>query len=81
MVLLTACGGKTSVVRVPVETTVIEKVRVPSALLEPCPEPKLAPLLTTGHLERVAQEALEAARCGNADKLAIREWQDQETDQ
>ena len=76
MVLLGACATKPpEVIRVPYETTVIEKVHVPSELLEPCPEPVLDTLETTGDLERVALEGIAAAKCGNADKAAIREWQ------
>lgn len=58
--------------------TVVEKVEVPAELLEPCPEPNLDDIQTTGDLERVAQEALSAATCGNADKKAISEWQEAE---
>jgi hypothetical protein len=63
------------VVRVPYETVVIEKVRVPAELLKPCAEPDLEAVTTTGDLERVALEGVAAARCGNEDKAAIREWQ------
>jgi hypothetical protein len=55
--------------------TVIEKVHVPSNLLEPCKVPELDDVDTTGDLERVAQEALTSAACGNTDKAKIREWQ------
>lgn len=76
MVLLTACGLKEpQVIRVPYETIVIEKESVPAELLEPCEEPDLDTLETTGDLERVALAGVAAARCGNEDKAAIREWQ------
>ncbi len=76
MVLLVGCATpKPEVIRVPFETVVIEKERVPSELLEPCPEPSVDKLETTGDLERVALEGIAAAKCGNADKAAIREWQ------
>ena len=75
MVLLAGCATpKPEGIRVPYETIVIEKVQVPSELLEPCPEPVLDTLSTSGDLERVALEGVAAARCGNADKAAIREW-------
>ena len=63
------------VIRIPYETIVIEKVQVPAELLKPCALPDLDAVRTTGDLERVALAALAAARCGNADKAAIREWQ------
>lgn len=76
LALLIGCGAPNSnVIRVPVETVRVEKVKVPDALLEPCTLPDLDSLETTGDMERVANEALEAARCGNEDKAAIREWQ------
>ena len=55
--------------------TVIEKVNVPSNLLEPCEVPELDDVETTGDLERVALEAISAAACGNKDKAAVRQWQ------
>lgn len=78
MVLLTGCGKRLEVRPVTVTKTVVEKVEVPVALLEPCELPDLASINTTGDLERVAQNALSAAACGNADKAAIREWQEEE---
>ena len=74
--MLPACAAKPpEVIRVPFETIKIEKESVPAELLEPCPEPNLDTLETTGDLERVALEAIAGVRCGNADKAAIREWQ------
>ena len=81
LVLLTGCVKDAEIIRVPVETTVVEKVTVPANLLEPCPTPDLDTLNTTGDLERVALEALAAADCGNDDKEAIREWQAEEIEQ
>lgn len=75
LALLTGCGKRVEVRPVYVTETVVEKVEVPSNLLEPCELPDLASVTTTGDLERVAQDALSAAACGNADKAAIREWQ------
>lgn len=75
MALLTGCGKQLEVRPVTVTKTVIEKVQPPAKLLEPCELPDLASIKTTGDLERVAQDALAAARCGNEDKAAIREWQ------
>ena len=77
--MLPACAAKPrEVIRVPFETIKIEKERVPSELLEPCAEPDVDVLETTGDLERVALEALAGLRCGNADKAAIKEWQEEE---
>ena len=81
LALLTGCASDPEVIRVPVETTVVEKVTVPGNLLEPCERPSLDSLETTGDLERVALEALEYGDCGNADKEAIREWQAEEVEQ
>lgn len=78
MVSLTACGKRLEVRPVVTTKTVVEKVQVPTNLLEPCSLPDLASITTTGDLERVAQEALSAAACGNADKQAVREWQKEE---
>jgi len=76
LVLLTGCATpKPEVIRVPFETIVIEKESVPAELLEPCREPELDAIETTGDLERVSIAALSAARCGNEDKAKIREWQ------
>lgn len=61
-------------IRVPVEKVVIEKVEVPDELLNPCPEPDLAALTTTGDLERVAAEAIVALTFCNKDKERIKEW-------
>lgn len=61
-------------IRVPVEKVVIEEVKVPAALLEPCPEPDLASLETTGDLERIAAEAIVALTFCNKDKERLREW-------
>lgn len=79
-VLLIGCGKRLEVRPVVVTKTVVEKVQVPTNLLEPCSLPELASITTTGDLERVAQEALSAAACGNADKQAIREWQAEEVE-
>lgn len=78
MVSLAGCGKRLEVRPVTVTRTVVEKVEVPAALLAPCPEPDLDTLETTGDLERVALEGIAAARCGNDDKQAIREWQEAE---
>ena len=75
MVLLVGCGKQLEVRPVVLTKTVIEKVTVPAELLEPCEEPELDSLRTTGDLERAAIRALAAAKCGNEDKAAIREWQ------
>lgn len=75
MVLLTACGSSQEIIRVPVETTVYEKVQAPTELLEPCPMPNLDQLETTGDLERVAADALVALTFCNKDKERIKEWQ------
>lgn len=79
MVWLPGCSTTKppQVIRVPFETIKIEKQVVPDGLLEPCQPPELEPLETTGDLERLANEALAAARCGNEDKAKIREWQSQ----
>jgi len=74
-VLLTGCGKRLEVRPVTLTKTVIEKVVVPAELLKPCEEPDLDTIETTGDLERVALEGVAAARCGNEDKAAIREWQ------
>lgn len=76
-VSLTGCGKRLEVRPVVVTKTVVEKVDVPTFLLEPCEVPELDTVETTGDLERVAQEAITAAVCGNKDKTAIREWQSQ----
>jgi hypothetical protein len=78
MALLAGCGKRLEVRPVVVTETVVEKVQVPTQLLEPCKPPDLASINTTGDLERVAQDALAATACGNADKQAIREWQKEE---
>ena len=75
MVLLAGCGKQLEVRPVVLTKTVIEKVTVPAELLEPCEEADLDSLRTTGDLERAAIRALAAAKCGNEDKAAIREWQ------
>jgi hypothetical protein len=74
-VSLTGCGKRLDVRPVVLTKTVIEKVNVPSNLLEPCALPELDDVETSGDLEAVALEALAAARCGNEDKAAVREWQ------
>ena len=76
--MLTACGKQLEVRPIVTTKTVIEKVEVPAELLEPCMLPELDGVETTGDLEKIAQDALAAARCGNADKAAIREWQTEE---
>ena len=73
--MLTGCGKRLEVRPVVTTKTIVEKVNVPSNLLEPCKVPELDDVETTGDLERVAQEALAASACGNEDKAAIREWQ------
>ena len=77
MALLTGCGKQLEVKPVTLTRTVIEKEKVPAELLKPCELPDLETVATTGDLERVAQAALQAARCGNEDKAAIKEWQSQ----
>ena len=75
-VLLAGCGKRLEVRPVVVTETVIEKVQVPAELLEPCPEPGLDAIKTTGDLERVAVEALGSLSLCNQDKVRIREWQE-----
>lgn len=75
MVSLSACGNSPKIIRVPVETTVYEKVQAPTELLEPCPLPELDSLDTNGDLERVAVEAIVALTFCNKDKERIKEWQ------
>lgn len=72
---LTGCGKQLEVRPITVTRTVVEKVEVPPELLEPCELPDLDNVTTTGHLEAAAIAALAAAKCGNEDKAAIREWQ------
>lgn len=79
--LLTGCGKQLEVRPVVLTKTVVEKVVVPSNLLEPCEVPGLYDVQTTGDLERVAQEAISATVCGNEDKAAIKEWQEEEVTQ
>ena len=76
VVLLSACKSSPEIIRVPVTKTVIEKVTVPAELLEPCREPDLGSLVTTGDLERVAGEAIASLSSCNTDKVRIREWQE-----
>lgn len=78
MGLLTGCGKRLEVKPIVTTKTVVEKVNVPSNLLEPCPLPELDAVQTTGDLEQVAIEAIAAAKCGNEDKDAIRTWQEEE---
>lgn len=73
-VLLTGCGKRLEVRPVVVTKTVVEKVKPPTELLEPCPEPNLDVLETTGDLERVAIDALVALTFCNKDKERLREW-------
>lgn len=75
MALLTGCGKQLEVRPIVTTKTVVEKVEVPSNLTEPCQLPELDDVTTSGDLERIAQEALAAAACGNDDKAAIRKWQ------
>lgn len=77
-VLLAGCGKRLEVKPVVLTKTVIEKVALPSNLLEPCSLPSLDGVRTSGDLENVAIQALAAARCGNEDKAAAREWQEEE---
>ena len=74
--LLTGCGKRLEVKPVVVTKTIIEKVNVPSNLLEPCELPELDGVQTTGDLEAVAIEAIAATRCGNEDKARIKSWQE-----
>lgn len=78
--LLTGCGKQLEVRPVVLTKTVVEKVQVPAELLEPCSEPNLDPITTTGDLERVALEGIASTRCGNDDKAAIKEWQEAEVE-
>lgn len=80
LALLTGCGKRLEVRPVTPTKTIVEKVSVPTNLLEPCVLPELDDVKTTGDLERVAQEALSSAACGNEDKAAIREWQTEEVE-
>jgi hypothetical protein len=59
-----------------VTETVVEKVTVPAELLEPCEEPDLAAVKTTGDLERTAVKAIASLSLCNQDKVRIREWQE-----
>ena len=80
VVLLTGCATrKPEVMRIPVTTTVIEKITTPAALLEPCPEPDLDYLETTGDIESVAIKALASLTACNEDKEKIRAWQEDNT--
>lgn len=54
--------------------TVVEKVKPPTELLEPCPTPDLDQVGTTGDLEAVAIDALVALAFCNKDKEQLREW-------
>jgi hypothetical protein len=75
--LLTGCGNSSpQIIRVPVEKIVVEKVQAPEELLEPCLEPDLDSLETTGDLERVAAEAIVALVFCNKDKERLRKWQE-----
>lgn len=77
--LLIGCGPrKLDVIRVPFETTKIEKVRVPDELLRQCRTPNLDQLETSGDIERVAIEALGSLEACNKDKERIRIWQEAE---
>jgi len=76
MALLIGCGKRLEVRPVVVTETVIEKVQVPAELLEPCPEPDLDEVKTTGDLEGVAIQALTSLSLCNQDKVRIREWQE-----
>ena len=76
MALLTGCGtSEPTVIRVPVEKLVVEKVQAPDELLEDCPEPNLDTLDTTGDLERALGEAIIYLQDCNQDKAQLREWQ------
>lgn len=79
MALLTGCGHSSpEIIRIPIEKTVIEKVRVPEALLRDCGTPDLDSLYTTGDLEREFGKALVALETCNQDKERIRSWQQEE---
>ena len=79
MVSLTGCGTQPpQVIRVPFETTVIEKVKVPDELLRQCRSPNLDSLDTTGDIEDVAIEALASLATCNEDKERIRDWQEED---
>lgn len=61
--------------RVPFETTVIEKVKAPENLLERCPEPALDSLHTNKDIEGALGEAIVSLKACNKDKEDIREWE------
>lgn len=79
LVLLIGCATpKPDVIRIPFETIVIEKVRVPDELLRQCRSPNLDSIETTGDIEGVAIEALASLETCNQDKERIRAWQEVE---
>lgn len=65
-------------IRIPYETIVIEKVKVPDELLQFCKEPDLGTIETTGDLERIAGEAVASLTSCNVDKAKIKSWQEAE---
>ena len=75
MVSLAGCATPPpEVIRVPFETTVIEKVTVPEELLRQCRSPDLDSVRTNGDIESVAIEAVAALEVCNQDKVDIKEW-------
>ena len=62
--------------RIPVTTTVIEKITTPEALLELCPEPNLDNLETNGDIEQALGESIVSLEACNTDKERIRAWQE-----
>ena len=79
MALLIGCEtSETQIIRVPVETTVIEKVQVPAELVQRCPEPDLDSLTTTGDIEDALGEAIVSLQTCNQDKERIAAWQEED---
>ncbi len=79
LVLLQGCSSSgPEIIRVPFETTVVEKVQAPEALLEACPIPDLAALDTNKDLETALGEAVVSLDSCNEDKESIRIWQREE---
>ena len=79
MALLLGCKDSgPQIIRVPFETTVIEKVKVPAELTQKCVEPDLDSLETTGDIEDALGEAIISLEACNKDKARIEEWQGEE---
>lgn len=76
---MSACETSPELIRVPYETIVIEKVRVPEELLRECFEPDLDSLETNGDLEEALGEAVISLQTCSEDKVQIREWQESES--